>query len=217
MRKAERVLMWTGVVVAIGLGLGVGIPERPAIAQAGVQGTASKIGTVDVFTLLEALVESDGYKPAREARDAELKTRYDAMLAELRALETRIQIIPQGTPEFNATMQQGQAKQSEIQQFAQQAQRDQDAFVADQVKRAYQQIHAATNAVADRLGYSHVIATRLETDNMKAESMAPAMQEILARPLIRSVASEDITAAVRAELNLPEPTPAATPAPEGDR
>jgi hypothetical protein len=43
------------------------------------------------------------------------------------------------------------------------------------------------------------------------------MQEILARPLVRSVASEDITAAVRTELNLPEPTPAAAPAPEGGR
>lgn len=214
-------MVWTGILVSVGLSLGIGIPERTAIAQPGVQGAPSKIGTVDVFTLLEALVEAEPYKPAREARDTELKAQYDAKLGELRALETRIQILPQGTPEFNATMQQGQAKQAELQQFAQQASRDQDAFVATQVKQAYQQIHEATNAVAERLGYSHIVATRLETAAMKAESMAPAMQEILARPLIRSVASEDITAAVRAELNLPERAPdaepAATPPAEGDR
>lgn len=216
MRKIERIVVWSGLAASLALGLGLRLPEREAIAQP--SGQVMRVATVDVFTLLEGLIESDKYKPAREARDQEIKTQYETLQAELKSLETKFQLIPQGTPEWQQTAEQGRQKTMEIQQFSQQKGREQDAFVASQVKDAYAVVHKAVNDVAERLGYTHVVATRLDPAAMKAESLAPAMQEILARPLIRTTASDDITAQVRAELNLPEKAPdaeAANPANTG--
>lgn len=221
MRTVERVGLWAGVVIAIGVGAGLRTPEQAAIAQPA--GQIVRVATVDMFLLLESMIESDRYKPARDARDAEIRAKFEAYNAELKALETKIQLIPQGTPEFQATMQQGQAKETERQQYAQQAGREQDAFVAAQVKEAYAIVHKAANDAAEQLGYTHVISTRLEGTNMKGESLAPIMQEILARPLVRSASADDITARVREDLKLPEKKadapadPAAPASPAGDR
>jgi hypothetical protein len=211
MRHTERLAIWAGVIGAVAISLGLRMPEARVIAQPSSQ--TIRVGSVDMFLLLEGLIESDRYKPARDARDAEIKVKYDAIMAELKQLETKIQLIPQGTPEYNTTMQQGQAKEVELRQFTQQVSREQDAFVAAQVKEAYGVVHQAANAVADRLGYTHLIATRLDAATMKGESLAPAMQEILARPLVRGSSSDDITAQVRTELKLPEKTPEPVPAP----
>lgn len=210
MRTYERLAIWVGVIGALALGLGARVPESRVVAQPSSQ--VIRVGSVDMFLLLEGMIESDRYKPARDARDAEIKVKYDALMAELKQLETKIQLIPQGTQEYQATMQQGQAKEVELRQFTQQVSRDQDAFVAAQVREAYAVVHQAANAVADRLGYTHLIATRLDAASMKGESLAPAMQEILARPLVRGTSSDDITKQVRTELKLPEKPaePAAT-------
>lgn len=222
MRSYERVGLWGGVIVAIGLACGVRVPEQQVVAQPGSQ--VIRVATIDMFQLLESMIESDQYKPARDARDSEIKAKFDALNAELKALETKVQLIPQGTPEFQATMQQGQAKEIERQQYAQQVGRENDAFVASQVREAYGIVHKAANEAAERLGYTHVFATRLDAANMKGESLAPIMQEILARPLVRAGETDDITAKVREDLKLPEkaaqPAPAAgaaQPAPSGGR
>lgn len=211
MRNYERLAMWAGVIAAVGLALGARMPESRVIAQP--SGQVIRVGTVDMFLILEGLIESDRYKPARDARDAEIKTQYDAIVAELKQLETKIQLIPQGTPEYQATMQQGQTKEAELRKFTQDRSREQDTFVSAQVREAYGVAHQAANAVAERLGYTHLISTRLDAANMKGESLAPVMQEILARPLVRGATSDDITAQVRAELKLPEKTPEPVPAP----
>lgn len=222
MRNRERLAIWAGVAGAIAISLGMRLPESRVIAQP--SGQTLRVASVDMFMLLEGMIASDRYKPAREARDAEIKTKYDALMAELKQLETKIQLIPPGTPEYQTTMQQGQAKEVELRQFTQQASRDQDTFVASQVREAYGIVHEASNAVADRLGYTHVFSTRLDATSMKGDSLAPVMQEILARPLVRGASSDDITEQVRVELKLPEKTaesvltPGATaPAPAGGR
>lgn len=221
MRTVERVGLWAGVVVAIGLATGLRLPERAAVAQP--SGQVLRVATVDMFLLLESMIESDRYKPARDARDAEIRAKFEAFNAELKALETKVQLIPQGTPEFQATMQQGQAKEAERQQYAQQAGRENDAFVAAQVKEAYAIVHKAANDAAEQLGYTHVVATRLDAASMKGESLAPIMQEILARPFVRSSNADDITTRVRTDLGLPEkaadapPTPDAPANPTGGR
>lgn len=211
MRTFERLGLWAGVIVAVGLAAGLRLPERSAIAQP--SGQVMRVATVDMFKLLESMIESDRYKPARDARDAEIRSKFEAYSAELKALETKVQLIPQGTPEFQATMSQGQAKEAERQQYAQQVGREQDAFVAAQVKEAYAIVHKAVNDAASQLGYTHVVATRLDGTTMKGESLAPIMQEILARPLVRSADADDITDRVRKDLNLPEKT-ADAPSPD---
>ncbi|MBX3317100.1 MAG: OmpH family outer membrane protein [Phycisphaeraceae bacterium] len=202
MRTYERAGLWIAVSLAIVVALDLRIPERAATAQPTNQ--IIRVATVDMFQLLESMIDSDRYKPARDARDAEIKSKYDAILAELKSLETKIQLIPQGTPEFQTTMSQGQAKEMERQQFAQQVGRDQDAFVASQVKEAYALVHAAVNESAAALGYTHVFTTRTSATNMKGDSLAPVMQEILARPLVRTSTTDDITDKVRVRLGLPE-------------
>lgn len=208
MRNRERLAVWIGVASAIAISLGMRIPESRVVAQP--SGQTLRVASADMFLLLEAMVASDRYKPAREARDAEIKTKYDAIMAELKQLETKIQLIPPGTPEYQNTMQQGQAKEVELRQFTQQASREQDAFVASQVREAYGIVHEAVNTVADRLGYTHVFSTRLDATSMKGDSLAPVMQEILARPLVRGASSDDITDKIRVELKLPEKAPEGT-------
>lgn len=197
MKNAERVLVYSGLVVALALGLGWRgqTPTSVALAQdARLAAAPLKIGTVDMVELVERLYGRDALAADRTASEAKLRELQDT----LTGMQQRISQMQQGTPEFQREAQAFQAKQQALQEGANQY----EALKATQVGESYAAVRAAADAVAARLGYTLVFASRPPALPMAAGSVPAAVNEMLARPVVRRIDADDITEAVKAELKI---------------
>ena len=89
-----------------------------------------------------------------------------------------------------------------------------------QLAQAYQQVMTEAETLAKGMGYTHVIASKTGKLEFRSTTMNGALQELLARPIVISDSTDDLTSALLAKF--PEPAaqgaaPAAgnTPAPAG--
>lgn len=230
MRKAERAFIYVGLAAALMLGLGWRGPGRPAYAGELIpvrqpSGGAMRLATADMLKIVEKMVKSDRYAPAREAFNKELTTKLEAMAGDLQALRAQIQASPQNAPETQTLMQNFQARGQEFEQARNEAANRSDEFNARQIAEAYKLVVETVEAQAKKAGYTHVLATRSGPPVLKSSNIAGTVQEMLARPLVVGQAADDLTKVVMDELKLPdiddepapapagEPAPAATPTP----
>lgn len=198
---AAAVLFAAGLAVGA---VGLGAFHTPALAQDTAQPAApTRIATLDVFGIIEKLVQSDRYLPAREANNKEKRDMLDKMVAELEALQQELQTADQTAPDFQPKLQVFEQKRQEFSQAQQTAQADVEKFNTAQLIEAYGLIVDAADKIALERGYSHVVSSRPPRAENKADNLGAGLQEILARGVIRSPLSDDITAAVSAELKLP--------------
>ncbi|QOI99377.1 MAG: OmpH family outer membrane protein [Phycisphaeraceae bacterium] len=226
MRHAERVLVYSALALALSAGWPG--PGRPAVATLPQAAAAVepqiKIATVDALALTERMFQSDAYRPAREAFDADARTKIQPQQDMLAGMRTRIQAMTQGSPEFQAAVgeyqQRAQALDQEMQSINQQFAQLRAAQVAD----AFAKVTAAADAVATRAGFTVVVASRQGMGDMT--QAADPVIEMLARPLVKSPKEIDLTLRVAEELKLPpvleilpvDPSaPAAAPAPSGGK
>lgn len=220
MRKAERAFIYVGLAAALAAGLGWRGPGLPAVAgEAAVQpGGEMKVATVDMLKIVEKMVKSDRYAPAREAFNKELTTKLESMAGDLQALRAQIQSSPQNAPETQALMQNFQSRGQEFEQARNDAATRSDEFNARQIAEAYRLVVEVVEAKARAGNYTHVLATRSGPPTLKSGNIAGTVQEMLARPVVVGPSSDDLTKAVMEELKLPDiedaPAPGASPAGE---
>src|SRR5690242_1228378 len=115
MRHGERVVVYSGLALAIALGAGwrlggsalagEGGAIKPGVVEAAT--AEPKVGTVDVLSLTERVFQTEKYKPARDAKEKELRERLQPMSDMLLGIETRIKGmqekgVQQNAPEFQA-------------------------------------------------------------------------------------------------------------------
>lgn len=220
MRKAERACIYVGLAAALMLGLGWRGPGLPAIAGEAMihqPGSTLRVATVDMLKIVEKMVKSDRYAPAREANNKDLTAKLEAMAGDLQALQTQIQSSPQNAPETQAMIQNFQARRQEFDQARNEAANRSDEFNARQIAEAYRLVVEVVDAQAKKAGYTHVLATRSGPPNLKSGNIAGTVQEMLARPVVVGEPANDITKAVMDELKLPdtddEPAPITPAAP----
>lgn len=207
MRSTNRVLIMGGVCLAIVLALAWRAPAQQD-AKGGL------IGVVDVIQLLEEMLDSGDYGEASKTMRAEIETQLTEMQEQLTDLQTELQTMDPNSPEFAQKAQRYQAIQMNLQQTAQQRSAEFDAMRAHQAIEAYKRLVETVGVVAGREGYRYVMPSRIPADDIgDAQGLGAVTQQILARPIIAGVEKDDLTARVRAELGLPEPTDdAAAPA-----
>jgi Skp family chaperone for outer membrane proteins len=185
--------------------------------HATAQGTATpaptvRIASVDILDVVERMVLSDKYKPSRDAFTEAQRTSIQPLIAELQALAQQGQTTPQGTPEFQTLVQQYTEKQQALQMKNEEAQNAIAQFEAKQVGEAYGLVSGAASRMAERMGYTHVFATRSDTD-IRSNNVPGVVQEILAHPLVAYPKGDDLTQALITELQLEDVTlPSETPA-----
>lgn len=180
-----------------------------ATADAVLAPAPSSLAVVDTLTLVQQLLLTDDYAPAREEQAAQIQAQLGAMQEDLQVLQTELQSANPQDPTAQQKYQQFQQRLQAFQQAQQQQGAAFNAFSATQAVEVYGRIRDAVDAVAEREGYTHVIASRLDADidlTNENATLATVTQEILARPLLGGVKVNDITAAVRSELGLPEPS-----------
>lgn len=174
--------------------------------HATAQGTATpaptvRIASIDILDVVERMVLSDKYRPSRDAFTQAQRDSLQPLIGELQALAQQGQTVTQGTPEFQNLVQQYTAKQQELQQKNEDAQNAIAQFEARQVAEAYSLVSGAATRMAERMGYTHVFATRADSD-IRSNNVPGVVQEILAHPLVAYPKGDDLTEAMIKELQL---------------
>lgn len=162
------------------------------------------IATVDTVGLLEQMLQSDDYAAAREETRASFESRMVALENDNAQLAAQLQTMDQSDPAFQEGVAQYQSNNAEMQQLGGQFGEQLDILAAGQAAEIYQAIANAVDTVAARENIEHVFSNRTAPDAESAFGIAGVTQQLLARPLIRTSAT-DLTEAVRSELGLPDP------------
>lgn len=212
--KTDRLIAVSGAVIAVTLALGLrdstpAIAQNAAAPQAGTLAGAMRVATVDVLQLAERLVASERYRAGRETNAASLSKPLQAMLDELKGLEARYSTLAADSPERAPIQEAYQEKSQAFQKSQQDAQVSDERFKATQVGEAYRLVVTAADQIAAELGYTLVLASRTGVPDVRSDNVPGAVQEMLARPVLRAPASDDLTDRVAVKLGLiPEPVKA---------
>lgn len=166
-----------------------------AIAQS-APAASQRIATVDTLAVVERMVLSDRYKPARDKLTDEKNAALKVMRDSIANLETRAQGLAQDSPELRALAQQYSQLSESLQNEEQKAVAEQDAFNAQQIAEAYRLVTDAASKLGTERGYTHVVQTRGGEVTFRSRGVAGTIQEILARNVISSPASDDLTQAL---------------------
>jgi Skp family chaperone for outer membrane proteins len=206
-RKIHRAAAAVAVVCGVGAGvLGVASWQNSARAESRVA-PAQRTATVDMYGLIERSIDSDKYKPAREAHHNELRARLDAIQKELEGTQTALRAMEQAKPEFQAEYAKFQARVQEFQQLQEESAQKAETFNTQQLLESYKLIVDSVNQLAKERGYTHVVATRDMSIEIRPTNLQGALQEILARPMVVSATEDDLTEAVATAMKLPAPKP----------
>ena len=204
MRSAERFFIYAALAAIAVVAAGGRLLDRDAFAQA--DSAASKpdqsVAVCDLVSIVEKLMESDRYRPARE----ELQAAAEAELAPLRdagqQIEQRARNTPQDDPSFPEIFREFQRAQQDYQQKVQEGARRIEELTVSQLKEAYEVARASAEDVAADLGYEYLIASRDATKEIEAIDVAGAVRAMLARPIILAPEDVNITPDVLADLKL---------------
>lgn len=187
----------TAALIARGAG-----PRATAAEQAGKAAQTQPIAVCDVINVVERLMDSERYKPARdeagaasEKAIAEFRDRAQAAEAALRGMDEKAEGYEAARREYQLA---GMALQREGQRLAQ----EMDALTTTQLMEAYGVVRASADAVAEQLGFAYVIASRPGDKPLDATDTAAVVRAMLARPVIRAPEGVDITADVKQDLKI---------------
>lgn len=196
-----------GAIVAAAI-LAVGLrPATGTLSPAPTSPAEVRIATVDTLSLLERLMETEAYRLEREQHTASWNEQLKAMSDNIQALEARLIAMTAQDPAAQEVYGQYQSQQQAIQELQQRAFADVDEFSARQLADGYRKLHEAYNRVAAERGYTHVVSTRLATDDLREVGTNVLLQEVMIRPLIRAPEGDDLTDAIAEALQLPEVLP----------
>lgn len=178
-------------------------PARQPAVGAGMQ---PRIATIDMLAVVERLVLSDKYAPARDTLIRETNAGIEPVVAQMKDVEGKFAALKQDAPDYQ---QQGQALQAEYGQLQQQLQQTRDAggqalerLNVAQLSEAYRLVLDAADGLASRLGYSHLIASRTGAPTFRSQDVTGIVQEMLARTILKTDPADDLTQRLIAELKL---------------
>lgn len=204
MRRFERAaaVMCLGMLAFGALALATG---------AGTGRAEDRSATLDTLTLLQEILSTTEFAEPREAMRTAAVAEIESLQGEIGRMQQELSLIPPTEQARGQALYQRfqQANQS-LQTLSQQKQVEFMAISGQQASEAYERIHDAVNAVAEREGYTLVFSSRAGSAMDETTSLNSVTQGILARPLLRFPLEDDLTDKVRAEIGyeLPPETPA---------
>lgn len=204
MKNTERMVVYALLGLCIVLTLSVrSSGGRAAVASVWLEPDAAvKIAVCDVYGVTERLVESERFKPDRESEEKRLREALEPMQRELTELQREIDGMDPSQESTQAKAREFRAKREAYVVAEQQATMAFRSFVARQFLEAFEVARQSTVAVAERAGFTHVIASR--DPSRKIETLNPEriVEAFLGRPVILSPKGTEITEDVLADLRL---------------
>lgn len=163
---------------------------------------AARIATCDVYQLVERMIDSDQYIPARNVEQERVKGLLSPFEADLEKMQKELQAADPKDPAAQEKFKAFQTKREEYMAKRQQAADGYTDLVTGQFADAYTRIAAEARKTAESLGYTHVIAHK--RGDIRAHDPRQLVEEFLSRPITVAPDGTDITEQVRAVMKLPD-------------
>lgn len=224
MHRTERLVIYAALAACLVLGLRAAqtppanagqqptqpptTPATPAAAAAPAPAAPPAppapaiIATCDVYDLIEKLVISDRYEPARQGEEARIRDRLKLIEDELLAMEEALKNADPADPAAQLKAGDFQKRRNDYSLLRGQAQQDFTDFVASQYIHAYDEVRKAVAKVAAELGCTHVISSRSDERTITATDPERLVEAFLGRPMVFAPTGTDISEAVREELKI---------------
>jgi hypothetical protein len=217
MNTTERLVIYSGLAASLLLGLVGRMPSSGSVAVARPAATAdaARIASLDVLAVVERMISNDVYKPQREAYEADQAKKLQPMADELQKIKDEAKDLKEESERFKALNTSFVEKNNAFNKLRSEAGAAVELYNTNQVGEAYRLVIEAATRIADSAGYTHIIASKGGPTTIASRNIPGAVQEILARPLIKGVAADDLTDRLIKELKLENvvlptnPTPAA--------
>ena len=203
MIRSSKTTMSLALVAAVAIAL-VATPSVFGTRVAQPAGE-SRIATVDLLTLLEDMLQTEDYKPARDAFREEWETRIGGLQTRLQQIESELRLSAPTDPNMGQLQQQYQQTGYQYQQLSREAAMAFDQFNAEQAAEAYAQLNENATTLAEGLGYTHIFVTRREPEITERGNLATVTQEILARTVVLAPTGDDLTDRLRDRMSIPVP------------
>lgn len=222
MKNTERTIIYAGLALSLTMGLAAFSTGSSAIAESAPskQADAPRIASIDVLSVVERMVSSDKYKTPRMTNETEQADKLKPLADELNKIQTEAKDLKEDSQRFKDMSTQFVQKNQDFQRLRQEAANQVENYNTLQVAEAYRLVLDAANQLATTSGYTHVIASKSGPATIASTNIPGAVQEMLARPLIKGVAADDLTERLIKQLGLenvvvnpPAATPIPTPAP----
>jgi Skp family chaperone for outer membrane proteins len=189
------------------LALLVALADRlpSSIAHAAVEGdeTASpRIAVVASIRLMNDLMDSERFKPARDETEKALQAEFTPIVDQGRAMEEQLRGLDQDTDQARALKQQLMNLQGALARKQQEVGVRFEQFIAGQSREAYKLVRDSAVAMAQNRGFTYVIASQSADDDLTEGPVAGLLNDLLGRPVLHAPETADITDDVRADLKL---------------
>lgn len=216
MKNTERSIVYAVLAVCLVLGLAslngriqasataasVSATDPSADEPAAGESKPVKIAVCDVYGVTEKLVESDRFVPDREAEEKRLREMIEPMRQELTDMQREIDGLDPKDEATQAKIREFRAKREQLAIAEQKAATAFGTFVAGQFLDAFEIARGSVSAVAERNGYTHVLASRDPSKRIETLNPERIVEAFLGRPVIVAPEGTDITLDVLAELHL---------------
>jgi len=190
--------------LALCLFLGLAHETRSSVANAspGLIADGARLGTVDVLAVVERLISSDKYKTDREANQNAAADKLKPLTEELTKMQEEAKELKEGSETLKALSRSFTEKSNTFQQVRGEITEGVESFNTSQVSEAYRLVTQAAISMADARGYTHLFASKSGSLTITSKNIPGAVQEILARPMLKSVGADDLTETLIKDMKL---------------
>lgn len=195
LKGKSGVMVAAGAILAASVAVSLGVAGAPQAAE-------QRIATVDIYSLVERMLDRPAAATPRDELANRLNDRINADQKALEALDRELQSMNPSDPRAGARQQEFVTRRDALNRLFQESSEELDRFRAGQLFEAYREARAAADAVAAKAGYTMVISNRAADAELTPQGMALAVQELMARPVLRYDPADDLTKQVEAELKL---------------
>lgn len=165
---------------------------------------AYSVAYVYIGKVLNPLMKSDAFEEERQPLMEELQETEAEYRQRLDEIQKRLRELDPNSEEARATYEEGSSVYEEFMNWQQSALRRTGKLDAEQLERAYRELVAAVEIVADRKGIDTVYRFIPTSEPFDAENPEQAMMAIRLRDALRYPEELDITTDVMEELHLEE-------------
>lgn len=164
---------------------------------------AYSVGCVFIDPVMKGILSSDRFASERKTFDEEAKSQGEEFEHRSKTLQEKYPDIKPDDPNFADARRDFTALQGEYEQWLAALQKIQSKHMAEQVQKAYRELLAALDIVAERKKIDFVYRFIPPDRPFEAFELSDAMMQVQARPFLKYPAATDITEDVVKELGLP--------------
>jgi len=190
------------VALFVALGTRVGLPAAHASVEDENKIADPRIAVVAATRLLNDLMESDRFKPARDEMETTLRNEISEIVEKGKSLEEHLKTLDQSSDEAKEVKQQLMGLQNALGRKQQEIGVRYEKFLGEQTLEAYKLVRESAIGIAEDHGFTYLIASQSPDDEMPVGPVAGMVNDILGRPVLMTPKGADITDEVREDLKL---------------